>query len=162
MADAIRVDVSANQVIATLDRLVPKATQGIRVAVTANTVRMLGYVQRRLSGEVLNVRTGRLRRAAFDRIEDGGSAVSGVVAMSSDVPYARIHEFGGRIQIPEIVPVKANALRFEYGGRVIFAKRTKAHPVDIPERPYMRPSLKEVSGRFLADMQAVANQAAKQ
>lgn len=161
MAGGIRITVDDTEVSAKLDRVPGAAGAEVKRIVTADTLVMKSYVQRRLSGEVLNVRSGRLRRSIDQRIEEQPGTVSGIVFSSSDVRYARIHEYGGKINIPEIVPVNGKVLRFEYQGRVIFAARVRAHTVTMPERPYMRPSLKEVTAKFLSDMRAVPAKVAK-
>ncbi|MFX8565905.1 HK97 gp10 family phage protein, partial [Acinetobacter baumannii] len=49
-------------------------------------------VQNKLSGQVLNVRTGNLRRSIDQVVTTEGSAVIGIV--STNVKYGRIHEYG--------------------------------------------------------------------
>jgi hypothetical protein len=68
------------------------------------------------------------------------------------VPYARIQEYGGRLDIPAIAPVQAKALAFAYGGRLVLAINAAAHSVVIPERSYMRSSLDEFSSTFANDI----------
>jgi len=86
-----------------------------------------------LTGQALKVRTGRLRSSIMARrVSDFEYGIS------TNVVYARIHEFGATIQIPEIRPVNKKALRWVGpGGRVFFAKRTRAHPVVMPKRSFI-------------------------
>jgi len=59
-------------------------------------------------------------------------------------PYARIHELGGTIHLPDIFPVQANALHWiSKAGDEVFAKHARAHDVVIPERSYLRSALKQ-------------------
>lgn len=51
--------------------------------------------------------------------------------------YAAIHQFGGRISLPEIRPVRARVLSWEGRNGRVFAKRVRPHTVTIPARPYM-------------------------
>lgn len=103
--------------------------------------------------QTLHRRTGRLRdsigRTDTLVTNEGGNYLfrsgvgSGIGQGSQSVRYAAIHEFGGSIRVPEIVPTKARALRFSIGGRTVFAKRVKAHTVNMPERSYIRSTLIE-------------------
>lgn len=69
----------------------------------------------KLSGQVLRVRSGRLRSSIIGRAEQRGTEIIGVVG--SNVIYARIHELGGR------------------AGR--------GHRTIIPARPYLKPAMEE-------------------
>lgn len=152
----IRVEVDDTAVVIKLKRLAPDTSLGVKQVVTKNTLELQQLAVRKVSGEVLKVRSGRLRRSIFQDVTADSEGTVGRVFTSPDVPYARIHEYGGRIQIPEIVPIRARALCFEVGGRIVFAKRVAPHVVEMPERPYMRPSLAEQTPKFEADMEAVA------
>lgn len=67
-----------------------------------------------------------------------GEVTATSVVVGTNVPYAAIHNYGGTIQIPEIVPKTGKALRWIGGdGQVHFAARTRAHPVVIPQREFM-------------------------
>ena len=55
-------------------------------------LRVQRRVKEKLSGEVLNVRTGRLRRSIVERVESSGSVVTGIVG--TNVEYAAPHEYG--------------------------------------------------------------------
>jgi hypothetical protein len=95
---------------------------------------------------------GQLRRSVFQTVTSTASSVTGKVAFSADVPYAAIHEFGGTINIPEIVPTKAKALHFMMGGKDVFVKRVKAHTVTIPERAPLRTAFAEMLPEIEAGM----------
>ena len=108
--------------------------------------------------QVLVMRSGRLRRSIGFRLTDDGVEIGAFV-----VPYARIHEFGGRITpkarkfltIPqERAFVGRSALNFDLSfGRLdgkpyLFTQEGRAayrlvRQVTIPERPYMRPAFEE-------------------
>lgn len=86
-----------------------------------------------LTGQALKVRTGRLRSSIMTR-----KVTDFDYGIGTNVKYARIHEFGGTIQIPEIRPVNKKALRWiGPSGRVMFARRTRAHPVVMPRRSFI-------------------------
>lgn len=88
------------------------------------------------SGRVLQARSGRLARSIQERVEVQGLTLRGTV--SSDVPYAGIHEFGGKTRPHMIRPVRARVLHFQVSGRDVFTA-TVHHPGSrIPERSYIR------------------------
>lgn len=103
----------------------------------------------KLSGQVLHVVTGNLRRSIFSGVADYGDVVEGFAKQSGDVKYGAIHEFGGTINIPEIIPVKAKALHWISGGKDVFARRARAHDVTMPERSFMRSSLADMEGEIV-------------
>lgn len=87
---------------------------------------------------------GQLRASVFQDVKISDTSVRGRVGFSGDVVYAAIHEFGGVINIPEIIPTKAKALKFMIQGREVFARKVRAHTVTIPERAPLRTSFKEM------------------
>jgi phage gpG-like protein len=113
--------------------------------VTTLALQLEAKVKTALSGVILNVRSGALRRSIFETVEDDPTKVIGKVASSGDVKYAAIHEFGGMIPAHEIVPDKAKALAFLIGGKQVFAQRVQIPAIDMPERSYLRSSLADMA-----------------
>jgi len=131
---------------ARLETIAPKVAVRMADAVSEGAEALRDAVRGKLSGDVLNVRSGTLRDSI--RIETDGEGARIV----SDAPYARIQEYGGRIEIPEIAPVAAKVLAFPFAGKLVFAAHTKAHAVEIPARPYMRPALDDFAASFRAQI----------
>jgi len=110
-----------------------------------------GYiVKRKLSGQVLKRRTGRLASdIGREEFLIGGGAVGRV---GSNLKYARIHELGGTIKA-----TNAPYLKFLVDGRWIMVEQVK-----IPARPYIWPSFLEstkklgdiLGKKFIADIAA--------
>lgn len=127
--------------------------------VTALTLRLEAHVkQDKLSGQVLHAKTGRLRRAVASRVQEVNGQIIGTVYVSNDVPYARIHEYGGKTQAHEIVPVKAKALAFILGGKQVFFKRVQ-HPGSLmPERSYLRSSLDDMRDEIINGIKNTLNE----
>lgn len=101
-------------------------------------------VKAKLSGPVLHVRTGNLRRSIYSDQQETATAIVGRVAQSADVPYGRIHEYGGKTAAHIILPKKAKALAFAMGGKQVFASIVH-HPGSVmPERSYLRSSLSDM------------------
>ena len=87
------------------------------------------------------VDTGRLRASGSMRIAERGSAVVGQVEYTAD--YAAAVHNGTRPRV--IVPRRGRYLRFQVGGRTVYARRVR-HP-GTPARPYLATALVEVAGR---------------
>jgi len=64
-------------------------------------------------------------------------------AIGDNVVYAAIHEFGGTIPARKIVPKNKQALRFQIGDRVIFAKSVNMPAVQMPERGMFRRGIRD-------------------
>ncbi len=102
----------------------------------------------KLSGEVLNARSGALRDSISAEVASDDEGVSASVGSYGDVKYAAIQEYGGKTGAHEILPAKAEALAFMVGGALRFARKVE-HPGSlIPERSYLRSSLNEMSGEI--------------
>lgn len=118
-------------------------------------------VKQKLSGPVLNVRTGALRRSIQNKVETKPAGVIGKVYSAGDVKYAGIHEFGGKTRAHVIMAKKAAALAFMgSGGKMVF-RRMVNHPGSVmPERSFMRTSLAEMRGEIESGYREAVIQAA--
>lgn len=98
----------------------------------------------KLSGQVLNVRTGRLRRSIHSEINESPGRISGIVG--TNVVYARAHEYGGAVQVKEHLRQIKQAW-----GRPLKEPKTitvRSHTVNYKERSFLRSSLKEMEEQF--------------
>jgi len=116
----------------------------------------------KLSGQILNVRSGALRASIEASVASDGDGISATVGSVGDVKYAAIQEYGGKTAAHEILPAKAQALAFLEGGALRFAHRVEHPGSIIPERSYLRSSLEEMSAGILAALEAAAQQAWEQ
>jgi hypothetical protein len=89
----------------------------------APTMRKLGRAITRTARRRVNVRSGHLRSTIGDRTTVVGPTV--LTEVYATARYARYIESGTRPHV--IVPRRARVLRFEIGGRVVFARRVN-HP----------------------------------
>lgn len=130
-------------------------------------VELAGYIKStKLSGSPLHRRSGRLSASVHPVMENSSDAVTGGAASGSGVPYAKIHEFGGVINHPGGTAFFVSQL---LGGRAFFVSnasaianslpRTKPHPIPIPERSYMRSSLREEAPRGIEMLRAAVKEA---
>jgi len=96
----------------------------------------------KLSGQVLNRRTGTLRNSISKRVNTDTSSVSAVV--STDVKYARPHEYGfqGTVTVPAHQRTQTMAFGKSIASRMV---EVRAHPMrmNLPERSFLRSSLRE-------------------
>ena len=124
------------------DRLRDELTFGIgRAALKLQR----NVVQNKLSGQVLNVRTDTLRGSIDQVVTTSGNSVVGIV--STNVSYARVHEYGfsGTVSVRESLRLIKKAF-----GKSITPKTVtvKAHSrkVNLPERSFLRSALRDLSG----------------
>nr|DAS21207.1 MAG TPA: virion morphogenesis protein [Caudoviricetes sp.] len=110
-------------------------------------------MQNRLSGQVLNVRTGNLRRSIHQRVTNTGSAVIGEV--NTNVRYGKAHEYG----FAGAVNVKASLRQVRQAfGRPLKSPRyvqVRAHSrnVRLPERSFLRSALRDMKPMIETDLQ---------
>ncbi len=139
--------------IAKLDQAADSGVQRELIKeVTASVLLLERHIKaNKLSGQVLHVRSGDLRRSvhAVLPVEVSGSAVIGRVAQSGDVKYGAIHEFGGRTS-PHVIEAKnALALKFTVGGREIFRRKVNHPGSQMPERSFMRSALADLRQQII-------------
>lgn len=157
----IAVDIEDSRIQARLDAMPDNIFRKMRARAIELRLDLESLVISKLSGVVLNVRSGALRQSIFgDEPRADKTGITERVASAADVKYGAIHEFGGTINVPEIEPVKARALHFLSGGKDVFAMRVQAHTVTMPERSYMRSSLAEMREKIVAGLQSAAKEGA--
>lgn len=125
----------------------------------------------KLTGQVLNVRTGRLRSSINARFEDAGDEVSSTVGTA--VPYGRFWELG----FVGVVTVRAHVREIKSRSVMLWGeprRRTRADALDAvdhsvnavgvafvrshqrrisePARPFLQPALHEIRDKAIADL----------
>jgi len=115
----------------------------------------------KLSGQVLNVRSGNLRRSIQNLVTQTNSSTIGQVYSSGDVKYAAIHEFGGTIQIPEIT-ARGRALASTMAGKQVFFKKVAAHTITMPQRSFMRSSLSDMKTEIVNGLRQAVREGAQE
>lgn len=115
----------------------------------------------KLSGQVLKVRTGRLRRSINMRMEGVGTEqVSGIVG--TNLSYARAHEYGftGVVNVKQSMRMVKQAF-----GRAITPVQVQvsAHTrkVDLPERSFLRSAMAELEPQIKAEIRGAVMEALK-
>ena len=122
------------------------------------TLMLQSYVQKRkLSGQVLRVRTGRLRSSITSRVEKQDKEIIGRIG--TNVIYGRLWEKGGTIPAHEIRPKRAQALHFyTKGGGEVFCKVVHQPARTVKARPFLRPALEENRQRILGMLGNIATE----
>ena len=120
----------------------------IRRTIKALTLKLQRMVQEdMLSGQRLNVQSGRLRGSLASKVEETGGVIGGIVsAGGAHVKYAFIHEFG----LSAAISIKEHLRHIKQAfGRPITPRDVlvKAHSrvVNFKERRFMRDSLDEIA-----------------
>jgi phage gpG-like protein len=113
----------------------------------------------KLSGAVLNARSGALRASIVSVVSTDGDDLVASVGSTGDVKYAAIQEYGGKTAAHEILPAKARALAFMASGALRFARKVEHPGSAIPERSYLRSSLAEMSDEIIAALAEAAAEA---
>jgi len=167
----INLTLVGEQVVALRLKALPAVVQAVITAkVTALTLKLEARVKQKLSGEVLNVRSGNLRRSIFQKVEAFAHSVIGKVMSAGDVKYARIHELGGVTKPHVIEPRSKQALAFSmfksmgswglFEGMVI-AKKVNHPGSRIPKRSFMASSLKEQASDIMRELKLAAIEGAR-
>lgn len=135
------------ELIARFKSMPNAVNQALYTKVLSLTLRLENLVKTgKLNGQVLNRITGALARSIHSVTDRSASYVLGRVFSSGDVKYAAIHEYGGHTAPHIIEPKKASVLAFAgKSGDTVFAKRVNHPGSRIPERSYMRSSLRDMS-----------------
>lgn len=110
-------------------------------------------VERKLRGQVLQHRTGKLARSVNQRVVDSGNEIAAIVTGGgSTATYGYVHEFGGTFDIPE-------HMSFSRTGKAFMVR---AHQATYPEKSFMRSSLVDLRARFARDMNDAVAEALEQ
>lgn len=111
----------------------------------------------KLTGQVLKVRTGTLRRSIDQAVVREAGGVVGIV--STKVKYGRQHEFGGQVTIPEHLRLVKQAFGKELKFPVYAT--VKQHTARFPERSFLRSALAEMRPEIVEDLAAAVGEGIK-
>lgn len=113
----------------------------------------------KLSGGVLNTRSGALGNSIAASVTADADGVLASVGSEGDVKYAAIQEYGGKTSAHEILPAKGNVLAFVVGDAPHFARRVEHPGSAIPERSYLRSALDDMKDEIVAALADAASEA---
>lgn len=152
----------ADALVRGFDKRSSAAMGAVERAVKVAALGLVGYIKKeKLSGQVLNVRSGTLRRSVTARFESSGTEHRAYVG--TNVKYARIHEYGFKGQVP--VKAHQRMMTTAWGRKVreprMIGVRAHAMKMNMPARPYMAPSVAENREKITGDVRKALVEALK-
>ena len=135
----------AEEVLARLEAIPGAVEAGLARALARLSLELQARIERKLSGEVLQSRSGALR-ASIEASLDAGDGTLGL-SLRSDLPYAGFQEYGFRgiesvgAQLRTIREAFGRPLR---GGAREIAVRAHSRRVDYPAHSFLRSALAEM------------------
>lgn len=155
--------IGAEAVVRRFERI-PAALQiQLKVAITRLTIKLQRKVKvDKLSGQVLKVRTGTLRRSIDQLVTETAGSVTGRV--STNVGYGKKHEYG--FKGVETVEAHLRTIKQAFGRSITPVEvnvRAHSRKVNLPERSFLRSALKDMasSGEIRNEIQAAVTRATK-
>lgn len=144
--------IGGEHAIASFDRMPDRLRAELKTGITRATL----LVQReskenKLSGQVLNVRTGRLRRSINTEVSAEADRVVGTVG--TNVEYAAAHEYG----FAGIVTVREHLRRAVSGQDSTV--RTHTRRMNLAERSFLRSALADMADPIRREFEAAAQRA---
>lgn len=155
--------VSGDNAITARLRAMPEAVeQGVQASIGRLVLRLQRKVmQDKLTGQVLKVRTGTLRRSIDQVVVAEPGAVTGIV--STNVKYGKAHEYG--FKGPANVKEHLRLVKQAWGKPLKFPvfATVKAHTVNmsLPERSFLRSALREMEPDIRGDLRKSVSEATK-
>lgn len=142
-----------------------QAPPAVRDAIRESTSRLVLRLQRKvmmekLSGQVLKVRTGTLRRS----IPNGSAVVEtdqGIAGyVGTRLKYGKLHELGGVIPAHPIEAIKGKSLRFQLrDGKAMFRRRVMIPTQQVPPRSFLGSALEEMHETIIKALDKAAKAA---
>ena len=140
-----------------LKNIPPEARSVLKLSAEQLADKLHALVLEKLSGPALNERSGRLKRATFDRVSDTPRQIKGFVGVRGRVKYAAIHEFGGRTPKGYLIRTAGTrALKFSTRDlkKSMFAKSVWHPRSKYPKRSFLYSSMDQMRAeieRAIAD-----------
>lgn len=153
-------------VVAQLDKLSIQLLVDLKRFVNVFTHKLARHVvENKLAGQVLKRRTGTLARSIRRGVAvvETPKGIVGVVGLGAAdlkvAKYGAVHEYGAKMPARVVVPKNKMALRWMVGNKPVFAKRCNIPAYTMPERSFLRSSLKEMESDFIAGINKVIKDA---
>ena len=138
---------------ARLDQAGNRAMGAVEKAIKTCALELVAYIKsKKLSDQVLKVRTGTLRRSITAQFESSGNSFTARVG--TNLVYARIHEFGfkGTVNVKEHQRLQTMAWGKLMKNPKSVSVRSHAVNMNTPKRPYLGPSLEENKERYITNI----------
>jgi len=116
----------------------------------------------KLSGQVLHVRTGNLRGSVNKKVIESDKGYTGIVG--TNVIYGRIHEYGfnGSVNVKAHLRMMNQAWGREVRNPHQVNVRSHSMTMRVPEKSFLRSTLKDFQPRILRDLKKAASKALKE
>jgi phage gpG-like protein len=157
---SLSVNLQAEQFLAKLTGATPRLNAAVLAAVQRKAIEVQAAVKVKLSGGVLHVRTGTLRRSINQKVTQEGDSTTAVVG--TNVKYAAVHEYGftGDVTVPahtrnnrrvsDVVTRKTKP-----GGAQVDVRAYVMH-MHMPERSFLRSTLADFAPSIREDIRTAA------
>lgn len=131
---------------------IPNIQSGVQKKIMRLALKMTGKVMGKLSGDVLRVRTGRLRRSIHPEW-DFKQGYSGAT-VGTNVEYAAIHEYGfsGSVQVKSFQREMTKAFGKPISPTQVTV-RAHTRNANMPERSFLRTTLREMNSEIVEGLQ---------
>ena len=131
---------------------IPNIQGGVQKEIMRLALKMTGKVMGKLSGDVLRVRTGRLRRSIHPEW-DFRQGYSGAT-VGTNVEYAAIHEYGfsGSVQVKSFQREMTKAFGKPISPTQVTV-RAHTRNINMPERSFLRSTLREMKSEIEEGLQ---------
>lgn len=141
------------RVIASIRSQYQKVITNVEQSIGRLTLKLLTRVKvNKLSGQVLNVRTGRLRRSITYVVNKTPSRITGIVG--TNVEYARAHELGfsGEVSVKAHLREIKKAWGKDITPRTVEV-RTHSRQVNLPAKSFLRSAMEEMTPEIIQTLQ---------
>lgn len=155
----IKSNIEAGNVSVYFDKINDKIKAQLRETIEKLCVRLTAKIkEEKLSGQVLKVRTGNLRRSISYRINEQDGSVTGIVG--TNVEYAPIHEYGfrGTVNVREHIRNMTQAFGIPVAPIAVLV-RAHARQVNMPARSFARSALDELQPQISQDFNDLVRKA---
>lgn len=150
------------EVIEKLGALTGKVRMAAKSSLDMWATELAGYIKaEKLSGNPLNRRSGNLSSSVYPDKRETSDSISGGARAGADVPYAKIHEYG--LQRNVVVSAFYRMQTKAWGKpmaspREVLVNQHSSY-VNMPERSYMRSSLREQAPEGIAALREAVREA---
>lgn len=149
MSDHLIVSMRAEAMLARLAGSQDRLRENLRTTITRRSITVQAAVKAdKLSGQVLHVRSGTLRRSINRRIDESASGV--IATVGTNVRYAAAQEYGFDGDVTVRAHTRRSALQLSAKRKDRVGKsdglinvRSFTRHMHLPERSFLRSTLKE-------------------
>lgn len=145
-------------VVASIREQCKEITANVEQSIGRLTLKLLTRVKvKKLSGQVLNVRTGRLRRSITQKVTKEPNHITGIVG--TNVNYGRIHEIGfnGDVSVKGHLRTIKKAWGKDIKPKTVEIRAYSRH-VNLPEKSFLRSAMIDMAPEILQTIQQSVRQ----